>query len=410
MAILNLKENKGRITLASLLVTSLVLTTVGLYAFANTAKAAVLTSMKDTLSTSTPSVVANHTLLFTGLGLAASETIILTLNFDGTPIPTTLDYTDIDFSFQAAPDGVCNTGDTEMTLAAAPVTTTMGVVRTSATVLTFTNGSTAVASGSEICIEIGKNATNQSTGVRQITNASKEGVGLGTGNIKSISISGTFGDTGDALVAIIEGVAVSVTVDESLSFSIVGVTNANCDTSFTTLAGPDTVTTDAAVLFTTVSTTNAFVHACHDLTISTNGVTGYGITAEENQSLLRTGGDSNDKTIDDSLGNAGTMTHAVSDAWSTTTVNGFGYSCVLSTGGQGDCVITAGTNYRQFPCTGAAGVCDPDGGGEAVTTVASSLVPVSAKVSRIEYKLNISGVQPAGAYSNVITYIASPTF
>ncbi len=411
----NIKENRGRVTLASVLVTALILATGGLFVFVNEAKAGVLTGTKLILSTSTSSTVANHTLFFTATnGLASGETIILTNNFDGTPIPAALDFEDIDLSYDTTPDAACDAagGDTEMALAAAPVTTTMGVVRTSATVLTFTNGTTAITSGSEICIEIGTNAETGVTGIERITNASKQAVGVGTANVKSVEITGTIGndDTGTALVAIIEGVAVSVTVDESLSFVIGGVLNADCDTSFTTLGGPDTVTTNAAVPFGTISSTNTFFHACHDLTVSTNGATGYGITAEENQSLLRTAPDSNDKTIDDSLGNNGTMTHAVSDAWSTTTVNGFGYSCEDSGGAQGDCAISASTNYRQFACTGAAGVCDPDGGGEAVTTVASNAAPVSAKISRVEYKLNISGVQPAGAYSNTVTYIASPTF
>ena len=82
----------------------------------------------------------------------------------------------------------------------------------------------------------------------------------------------------------------------------------------------------------------------------------------------------------------------------------------MSGGGQGDCAITAGTNYKQFACTGSAGNCDVSGGGETIQTVASSAVPVNNKVSRVEYKLSIDGVQPAGVYSNTITYIATPTF
>src|SRR3989344_8252258 len=174
----NIKENRGRVTLASVLITSLMLTSLGLFTFINGAKADALSSVKDVLSTSTPSTSANHTIFFTtSVGLAGSETIIVDYNFDSaTPIPATLDFEDIDLSFDTTPDAACDAGggDTEMALAAAPVTTTMGVVRTSATVLTFTNGTTAITSVSEICIEIGTNAETGVTGIEQITNASKQ--------------------------------------------------------------------------------------------------------------------------------------------------------------------------------------------------------------------------------------------
>ena len=43
------KENKGRVTLASLLIISLMLATAGLYVFVSEANAAALTSVKATL-------------------------------------------------------------------------------------------------------------------------------------------------------------------------------------------------------------------------------------------------------------------------------------------------------------------------------------------------------------------------
>ncbi len=82
----------------------------------------------------------------------------------------------------------------------------------SSDVLTFTNGSAVVVAGSVITIEIGTNATS---GTNQITNDS------GTGDA-TISIAGTFGDTGDILVELLTDDTVNITavVDESLSFSI----------------------------------------------------------------------------------------------------------------------------------------------------------------------------------------------
>jgi hypothetical protein len=40
----------------------------------------------------------------------------------------------------------------------------------------------------------------------------------------------------------------------------------------------------------------------------------------------------------------------------------------------------------------------------------SGTVVGSNKSTTITYKLNISGSQPAGLYTNVINYIATPTF
>lgn len=394
----------------------LILALTATYVTIEPAKATVLTYVKDTLSTSAPSTVANHELLFrTSVGVAASETIILTLNFDGTPIPVALDFTDIDLSYDASPDGSCAAGggETEMTLAAAPSGATMGVVRSSATVITFTNGSTAIAASSEVCVQIGTNATEGTTGDQQITNASKEGVGVGTANIKTVAISGTLGndDTGTALVAIVEGITVSVTVDESMSFVIAGVTNANCDTTFSALGGPDTITTSAAVPFGTIATFDTFYHACHDLNVSTNAATGFSITAEENQSLLRTAGDSNDKTIDDSSCDATGCTSAVDRPWTdASTYNGFAYTCRKSDDtGQGECSITTTDQYKRFACTGATAICDPADSLSA-TAVVSSSAAISGSSSRVEYKLSIDGVQPAGYYTNTVTYIATPTF
>ena len=64
-------------------------------------------------------------------------------------------------------------------------------------------------------IKIGTNAVSQSTGVRQITNPTTNGS-------KVIAISGTFGDTGNITVNILtdDQVAVTATVDQSLTFSI----------------------------------------------------------------------------------------------------------------------------------------------------------------------------------------------
>src|SRR3989338_7991912 len=63
----NIKENRGRVTLASLLITSLMIMSVGLYVFVNEASATAITAAKDVLSDPRPggTVSSNHTLTFT---------------------------------------------------------------------------------------------------------------------------------------------------------------------------------------------------------------------------------------------------------------------------------------------------------------------------------------------------------
>src|SRR3990167_10244016 len=81
------------------------------------ANAAALTDKSDTLSTIKASTVSNQTILFTTpTGVAAGETITLTLT--SFSVAAALDFEDLDLSEDATPDGVCDTGDTEKTLAA----------------------------------------------------------------------------------------------------------------------------------------------------------------------------------------------------------------------------------------------------------------------------------------------------
>ena len=170
----------------------------------NMVYAASVTVFKDTLSREKASTLSNHDITFvTPTGIAASATLILTFD-NSTSIAAALDFTDID---------LLNNG-VDVTLAATPVTTTWGAVRTSATVITFTNGSTAVTAGNTVRIKIGTNATNQSTGVRQITNGT-----LGT---TTLVLSGTFGDTGTASMSIVDDdqVTVTATVNQSITFDL----------------------------------------------------------------------------------------------------------------------------------------------------------------------------------------------
>jgi len=186
---------------------------------ASVVHAAALTNMSDTQTTLTKSTVANHTILFTtSTGVAAGETITLTFDSDMS-IAADLDYEDLDISFEAAGgDDVCDTGDTELTLAGAASGATWAAVRTSATVITFTSDTGTIAAGCQVCVEIGTNAEEVATGVEQITNGS-------TAQSYTLAIGGTMTDSGSIEIYALDddSVAVTATVNPSLTFTITDV-------------------------------------------------------------------------------------------------------------------------------------------------------------------------------------------
>jgi hypothetical protein len=77
---------------------------------------------------------------------------------------------------------------------------------------------------------------------------------------------------------------------------------------------------------------------------------------------------------------------------------GFGYRCDNQSGTDCDTQFSDSTFYKPFAASPSA------------VAVMSGITVGRNKVSQITYKLNISGAQPAGLYTNVINYIATPTF
>jgi len=367
------------IPLVGLLVLALILGFYPLF----TAQGATVTSRSDTLSDSRPSTVSNHTIEFTtpgGVALTDTITVTFPVGFDtSTIIEDDVDLADDTVDHTTAPD--C-TGTEQASAAMA------------ADVLTITicaGDGGAIAGGSVVEIEIGTNATASGTGVNQITND--------VAGVANVVIGGTFPDDGTIRISIIAGVTVTATVAETLTHSIALVTNPNCDTSFTTLGGPDsTVTT---VPFGTIGS-DTFFHSCQDVRVATNASAGHNTTVHETTSLL-VGAD----TIDDTICDGGTCTESVSDVWATATVNGFGYSCANEVGTP--CVIAATTDYRQFACVGTDAQCDPGTGAETAQNVMTAGAAID-HTARVEYKISIGALQPAGDYTNTIVYVSTPTY
>ncbi len=133
------------------------------------------------------------------------------------------------------------------------------------------------------------------------------------------------------------------------------------------------------------------------LTVSNGSAFGYQVTASENHNLRdnRTGfeipptacGDSGPSCSDTSAG-----------PWTSTLTYGFGYRCDNQSGTDCDTQFADPTYYKAFIASPSA------------VTVMSGVTVGRNKVAQITYKLNTSGSQTAGLYTNVINYIATPMF
>lgn len=133
------------------------------------------------------------------------------------------------------------------------------------------------------------------------------------------------------------------------------------------------------------------------LIVSNGSAFGYQVTASENHELMVL---STNQIIPDTTCDTGSCTQTTSAAWISPLTYGFGYRCdnISAT----DCAsgFTDSTYYKQF--------ADSSKGEIPVSVMTSSNVGKN-KQSQITYKVNISPIQLAGLYQNVIMYIATPT-
>ena len=261
--------------MVALIVTvALLLWVTGFPMLINTARAAALTSVSDTLSDSDLQVVSNHSILFTTPSGVAADGII-TVTFAAGFNMNSVAFEDMDLT----DDG------TDVTLAASAVSATWGAALASQ-VITLTNGRGAVTAGSLMVLDIGLNATHSGTGDTQIINPNAAAS-------VNITIGGGFGDTGTAVVAIIDDVTVSASVGTSLTFTVAGiasgtgsVVNGETDSGGTT----DIATTATAIDWGTL-TAGTTKLAAQTLSVTTNASNGYAVTLVMDQRLTSSAGD-----------------------------------------------------------------------------------------------------------------------
>lgn len=132
------------------------------------------------------------------------------------------------------------------------------------------------------------------------------------------------------------------------------------------------------------------------LTVSNGSAYGYQVTVSQNHNLREnpTGQEIPATTCD-----SGTCNPTTAGNWTNSLTYGLGYRCDNVSGSDCDSQFSSGANYyKPF-------ISSPS----AVVVMSSTNVGVN-KQSTITYKVNISGTQAAGIYTNVLNYIATPSF
>lgn len=138
------------------------------------------------------------------------------------------------------------------------------------------------------------------------------------------------------------------------------------------------------------------------LTVSAGGAGGYQVTAREGGPLKIVSGT---PTIPDTLCDAGTCSETTAGAWTQTNKYGFGFNMASDT--AGDDIpddFEGSTFFRQFADT--SNLPNP----ETAKIVMSSTKVGRSRVATVTYKVNISSLQKAGQYQNIIYYTAIPGY
>ncbi len=346
----------------ALIITSLLVVTSN---FGYQVQAASVTTFSDNLSRLKTSTLADHTIKFvTPTGLAGAGNF--TLTFDG-------DFTMGSFAianFDLATGATCGSISSERTLGTGAASGATWQVVQAGSVVTFTSGTDTITAGHCVEVQIGANATSGGAGATQITNP-------GTAQAATVAVGGGFGDTGTAVVAIVDTnfdqVSVSATVDPTISFAI---DDAAIGFGALTTANVRYATADSSGTTTPGAATN--------LTVATNATSGYTVYVQGSTLATGTG-----PTIN-AIGGTATASSPNSEQ--------FGIK-VGASGGSGAALAPYDTaNYAY----NATSVTQDD--------IASSIGPSATTTFAITYIANIAATTEAGSYSTTLTYTATGSF
>jgi hypothetical protein len=319
------------------------------------------------MSRNKASTLSDHTIQFiTPTGVTSfSQTI--TINFNSFTTVTNVTASDVDIAVSAA--GTC-TSFTDRTVSGSAGADIWGV-GVASTTLTLTApssgtiGTSGVPAGRCVQVEIGSNATSGASGTTRITNP--------TAGTATISIAGTFGDSGTIAESILsdDQVAITATVDPTLTFTL----GAN-SLQFGTLS-------TANARYATTSGGSASVTSAHTITVATNATSGYALYVLG--ATLTSGANTIAALGSSTASSAGTSQYGIN---------------VSASGGSGTATAPYAT-ASQYAYTATA---------STQAQIASSTTASATTTYTLTYLANISATQAAGSYSTTHTYTATGTF
>ena len=268
----------------------------------------------------------------------------------------------------------------------------------------ITVGNYAAANGQNDMITLGLDTTNLAAstiaafagytvtyGGNNITNAAT----TQTPYAMTVSLSADTGNglapaaSGSTNVTFNDATTLSATVNTTLSFAVSAVASGNAVGSDTT----DVTSTATTCPFGTLAPNTAKVCA-QQLDIATNAANGYYVYIVQTQDMTSAGND----TIKQ-FSNGTRLDEANAATWTAPT--GVGGQLGYSSAGTGS-AFTSG-NYAGIPTATANGVVT-DG------LLLSSLTQTTGDTSDAIYKIEVNAQQPAGTYTNVVTYLVAARY
>lgn len=207
-------------------------------------------------------------------------------------------------------------------------------------------------------------------------------------------------------IGVLDAVKVSAYIAPQITFTIAGV---NASTSVCGNS-TDVATTALTVPFGDL-TIGSFTDAAQRLTVTTNAIGGYSVTAAENDQVGReanacdTDGSASITCIVDASVTGASHT-AAADWIDAATYPGFGYSLAPTPSGGG---FTPAFYYNQSGTFYAKQFADL-AAGEAVQTIFSRNTVAANDVVDVCYRIAPAATNAAGNYENYLVYTASATF
>jgi hypothetical protein len=263
------------------------------------------------------------------------------------------------------------------------------------------------AASSTITVTVG-DGTKKLINPAPISSGHTQGVAdVYTLNVKTRDGSDNTLDQSNIKVAVIEGVLVSATVQETLSLTLAGVSSSTSACGQTT----DVTTTATSVPWGTITSFGAFQEAAQTVTVSTNADAGYSVKVDENDQMGKagvtcTGASASESVscIKDTTCDGAACTESTSADWTSTSAYGLGFSLANVSGSDGSFLYNDSSrtfSSKQFADQEAS---------ETKQSIMSNAGPVASSQTYLCYRLNVSATQPAGYYYNKVQLTATATF